>query len=305
MIAYTLVGPLGDSFPLDGSTGIDHLGIAGQLMPPYDTTTQDVPSDTGSRVVEVRPKARTLPVPLLVQDHHLSAETLDDRVSALLSALNPADGPCTLLADALDDTGKVRRDNAGNARRRRLVCWYTGGAEAATRAWGDEYQGYFQQLGLTFLADDPYWRPMQPQVTPFRSDPPVRWLPLLPLAVGTGAVLGGSVEVNDGDALAYPVVRIEQPGTSITALNRTTGLSWTVDTSSARGSAVTVDTRPAWAGGGRAVVTDAGDNLYDKLTGTLWPLAKRSNDLQLTVAGATPGGTVVTFTYDTRHLGPV
>jgi len=297
----------GELVQLDGSDGIDELGVTGHLLPPYELLSQETYGGNakldrrgaGERTRVVRSRPRQMLVRVLVQDGARSEAALEAQLEEFVEQLNPEEGPLRLLATKVDDQGEPLLDRRGNVRTRALTAYYVGGAEGQAR--GEENGGWWAELPLVFRADDPYWRALVPASRVFQTETPVLWLPILPERLGSASLLGESTEHNDGSVRTYPVLRLIVPGTRLTFTNRTSGASWSLNTTGADGQPVTVDTRPTLLGGGRTVTREDGLSLYDQLTGDPWPLLRGRNDLTITVAGETPGSTRLELTYDLRH----
>jgi hypothetical protein len=308
VILWAYEGPNGVVTDLSGLDGIDELGVQGAGMPSYDLLTRSVPGGTGEIVEAVQARSRTVTVPIAVQSRTRSGRALEDRLEQLADALAPEDGPGRLLATRADDLGQplTYLDEDGVTRRTRtraLRCWFQGGMETDLSWQGGSYGGFWLIGGLVLYADRAYYEPLVPQMRRFTSPKPVDWFPFLPLVIGGDSAIGGSIETNPGAIEAWPVIRVEHPGTLLRATNLTTGESWSVITNASEGQAVTVDTRPPWLGGGKTVSRDDGLSLYDQLDGSLWPLARGQNQLQIEVVNGT-ADSLVTFTYWPQYRTP-
>jgi hypothetical protein len=306
VILWAYEGPNGVVTDLSGIDGVDELGVQGAGMPSYDMLTRAVPGGTGEIVEGVQARSRTVTVPIAVQSRTRSGAALEARLEQLADALAPEDGPGRLLATRADDAGVplTYRDQDGllRTRTRALRCWFQGGMETDA-AWGDSFGGFWMVGGLVLYADRAYYEPLLPQMRRFTSPKPANWFPLLPLVIGGDSAVGGSVETNPGAIEAWPVIQVENPGTLLRVTNLTTGEAWSVITNTSEGQTVTVDTRPPWLGGQKTVSRADGLSMYDQLDGTLWPLARGTNQLRIEVVN---GGTdsLVTFTYWPQYRTP-
>lgn len=306
MILWAWEGPNGDHVDLTGVDGVDEAGPQGAWMPTYDILSREVPGGSGTLIEEIRANVRVVTVPLVVQDptRKGSGSALEARLALLADQLAPEDGAGRLLATRADDNGVPLRDPQTQlVRTRALRAFYTGGVEL-DRSYSDTAGTFWQVAALVFQADRPYYEPAVAVSRTFKTGVPKTWFPMLPLRVGSDSLTGSTVEVNDGAVETYPIVTVHTPGSAISFSNDTTGESWTVDTSTASGQSVTIDTRPSWLGGGRSVARDDGLSLYSKLTGGLWPLARGRNELTLDVEDGTPGQTYVTLNYFPLYRTP-
>jgi len=144
---------------------------------------------------------------------------------------------------------------------------------------------------LTLQAPDPYWYDLTPQTVSYSNNPAVGILPLLPITF-SGQLLGNSLLVNNGTALAFPTWTITGPGTP-TFKNLTTGRQFSLNTSIPSGNVVQVTTKP----GSQAVVNlTTQTNIWDQLVLSslrdLWPLVGGTNQVSLVMAGSSSSSSV-------------
>lgn len=109
------------------------------------------------------------------------------------------------------------------------------------------------------------------------------------MSVSSSRIPGRETLHNDGDAPAWPDLVIRGPASAFSAVNHTTGQSWTLD--------------PDWDGDGpleageQVVITSdpptvtgpAGQVWWGAITGDLWPLDKGDNDVELLLSGSSSG----------------
>lgn len=210
------------------------------------------------------------------------------------------------LARAFSST---RRDGPGA-----LVISRPDGSEREILAYYQ--QGFDSQPGghfadddvvLSLFCEDPYWRDREPTVVPRSYTTPVSFLAPYP-QVSTSQVLGGSIVVNPGSAEAWPDWSITGPADLITATNRTTGETWTLDPNApgidhgpiALGEEVKLTTdRPSVRGPAGEVWTGA----LNWPVASLWGLVPGDNDVVFTVQGASVGSSIA-LSFKARHETP-
>jgi hypothetical protein len=153
---------------------------------------------------------------------------------------------------------------------------------------------------IVLQTPDPYWSDLVQQTLIYTQNIAAGILPLLPIPLSSGTILGNAVITNNGNALAYPTWTITGPGTP-TFKNLTTNKQWSLNAPVPAGNVVQVTTKP---GGQYAVNLTTSANIWDQLVlGTsirnLWPLMAGDNVISISMAGAS-SATAVQVTWTNR-----
>lgn len=261
-------------------------GVSGFDMPLFTPYVDTSPGFDGEINRGFRTEARDITIPILM--YAVGRADFKAMRSALFTDLNPRSGaPGTLTVTEPDGSDS-----------RSIDCFYAGGLEGLL---DDESQGQEFSIALIeFRAPDPYWvgasispRPLKP------PDTTSGWLPLFPITVTAGQVLGNATITNTGQAPAFATFTITGPATSINLVNNTTGEHITLAYNLASGHSITINTRE----GRKSIRLDGVTNLYPYLTldSTLWALAPGVNDVTFTLPGQAPE-TTLAFSYQERFL---
>jgi hypothetical protein len=146
---------------------------------------------------------------------------------------------------------------------------------------------------VTLVTPDPYWTDLVSQSLIYKTNIAAGILPLLPIPLGSGTVLGNATLTNQGSALTWPTWTITGPGTP-TLKNLLTNKQWSLNTAIPTGNVVQVTTKP---GTQMAVNLTTQTNIWDQLVlGTsirnLWPLMAGDNPISIVMAGATAATSV-------------
>ena len=141
-------------------------------------------------------------------------------------------------------------------------------------------------LSLTLQTPDPFWEDLAKQQIVFTVSNVAGILPVLPIGLTGGTIIGNNTVVNGGNATAWPVWTITGPGKP-TMQNLTSGRKWSLNTSIPTGQVVQVITKP---GQQMAVNTTTSANIWDQLVLSslrdLWPLMSGPNQLSIVMAGS-------------------
>lgn len=282
----TWISPDGVETVLNGGAFDVGWDMQGRYMPPIEFVEDDVPSQDGSRLrqIRVRPRELAIPIDVLVA----SLEALRPVMRALVKTFSPARGD-----------GRLRILSADGVSRE-LTCRYRQGLELQ-----EEFRAVLgqQRAVVVFRAVDPYWYDAAPTSRSFRASTPVNFLgdPFLPIKLSSDSVLGTQTVVNDGDVEAWPMWTVAGPATSVLLENVTTGQQIDLPITLIAAQSVVIDTRPFR----KTVRRNDGSNLYGSLTATssLWPLGEGSTQIRTTVGGST-SDTFVTLVYSRRYLTP-
>jgi Siphovirus-type tail component, C-terminal domain len=239
-------------------------GVTGRMMPPVKTTMLPAPGADGSRLLGSVFLERPVVIPVVFPGQ------LTDRVELRQWArvLDPTQGEGVLTV--------VDGPNPG----RFLSCVYEAGLDDLSEELPNMNLG-----NLIFRAARPYWTDAIEMAEGVAQGTSIaHWFPFLPLAVGLSDAFGTVDITIDGDVESWPVINVTGPGSGATALNTTTGKSWTVSGAIPAGSLLQVDTRP-----GVKTVYQDGLSVFSQLTtgSKLWPLAPGPNRIQLALTGTT------------------
>jgi hypothetical protein len=146
---------------------------------------------------------------------------------------------------------------------------------------------------VTLQTPDPYWSDLQDQSLLYSLGVAPGILPLMPVRLGAGTVLGTTVITNNGGAQSWPTWTITGPGTP-TIKNLTSGRQWSLNTSIPAGNVVQITTKP---GTQYAVNLTTAANIWDQLVlggsiSNLWALMTGDNSVSIAMAGATSATSV-------------
>jgi hypothetical protein len=254
------------------------VGGSGRMMPPVKLSTMALPARNGSRFLGSAHAERAVAIPVVAPG------VLTDRAELRRWArvLDPNKGEGTLTVIAGPSPGRYLR------------CAYDAGLDSMLEDSGD-----LNAATLLFRAAYPYWLDAAEQTRAVTQGASVTtWFPFLPLVLGASDAFAAFTITIAGDVESWPIVTVLGPGQQIVARNLTTGYSWTVTTTLAAGSTLTVDTRP-----GKKQVSIDGTNAYSLLapSSSLWPLVPGANRVELAIALTSPAS-VGTFAWRNAWL---
>jgi len=140
---------------------------------------------------------------------------------------------------------------------------------------------------------DPYWSDLVTQSLIYSQNISSGILPVLPVALGSSAIIGNALITNQGSAYTWPTWTITGPGIP-TIKNLTTGKQWSLNASVPAGNVIQVSTKP---GTQYATNLTTSANIWDQLVlGTsirnLWPLVAGDNQINMTMTGASSATSV-------------
>ncbi len=276
------VDPDGNEWPLsdlDLPAGYVCTGIVGISGAPVTLFTTPLPRG-GAVPLQYVPQPRKILVGLYAeaqgedsQDAYLD---LLDRLSlAFYTTRNDVPAPGVIAIQRPD----------GSVRQCSVLC--TAGLDQPD-ASPDTDGVLWTTFALTFEADDPFFEDSADTTLIFAGMPSSATgiLPLLPIAFGSGTVVGNVTVTNDGTADAYPVWTVTGPGTP-TFTNNTTGRTFGLVSSLSTGQVIQITTKP---GAQSAIDIGASTNVWSDLIQStlrdLWPLVRGDNSLTLSLAGA-------------------
>lgn len=246
-------------------------GRRGAFMPPVRHIEDRVPMQNGARFRQSFIEPRSLDMPFHMEDS--DDEVLRAHLRNLMRWFDPSRGDGQL-------------EIAYGATTRRLNCRLQDGLGLDE---SDTNNGiYWQDFVLTLRAADPFWYDAVPSQVVFSSAGGGAgfWFPILPLGLVPSAVFGTSDVENNGDVEAWPIWTIDGPTSGgIVLTNNTTGLEMQLTgLTLLLGQTLTIDTRP----GHKTVERDDGSNrMGDGFVGSLWPLARGTNSVTVSVGGST------------------
>lgn len=142
---------------------------------------------------------------------------------------------------------------------------------------------------LTLLCPKPYWQAPTVEKAVFRQPDPIDYYD--PYAgISSGQVLGEATVVNRGDAHTWPTLTVTGPAVQVTATNHTVGQTYVLDLTRyapgglAEGETATVVSRPIQV---RGPSGEKWPGVLNWPQAQVWPLAARTNRIDLAVDGAT------------------
>lgn len=250
-----------------GISGVEGIPVMMQTMPLLDGTA--VPN-------LYIPQPGTLIIGILVAPPASGAENdyynlLDNLVRAFINRRNELPAPGTLI---------IQRPNGTS---RQITVYQTSGGNTPEVGLND-----MTAYTFTLQTPDPYWSDLVSQNMSFVIAGGVPGiLPLLPIQLAGGTVMGNATITNNGSAIAWPTWVITGPGTP-TIQNLTTGRTWSLNTLIPGGNVVQVITKP----GSQMVynITTA-TNIWDQLVLSslrdLWGLVGGNNNVNVSMAGST------------------
>jgi hypothetical protein len=264
----------------DGSVTLlqQRLGARGRFAPPIKLVTDQISGVHGSRVRTVRADAANIVVPVLLSTALTNPDGFRTLVRQLASALNPLRGSGMLRSTVTHTSGVVEV--------RLMVAYYVDGMNFTE---DDTTTGYpsllFQSDGPPFWTDDADTSLLFTNQATSYTWFPIGGAPWAPLVLNASSIFATATVVNTGDAEAWPVWTITGPVSGLIQFdNLTTAKSLWLDYAIGSGQTnVVLNTRP-----GLKSATQGATSLYGYLTSwDMWPLAPGSNNIQITVPGAT------------------
>jgi hypothetical protein len=254
-------------------------GRAGQWMPPFGLVETAVPDEAGSRLDNVRTKPRDLDLPFVIVD--TGYEAVITRIRALAKKFLCTEGQ-----------GKLRVTRA-DLTQREITAAYGGGLDTAKVTAGT------LKTVLAFHAPDPYWMATSAVINTYTKGIASIFFPFFPLVLTNSDIFSDATIDNPGDVEAWPVWRINGPGSDPGLANLTTGKTLTLTVTLAAGDYVEIDTRPGY----KTVKLNGETNLFGSLGGTssLWSLLAGLNSIRIELNDATDASSVV-LSYYPRYL---
>lgn len=265
---------------LKGSTG---LGVA-----PVDIAKSDRITSDGSIVRGVRYTDRELFIPLLVEQPSSGDLSLWRRELTRLLAPFSGDPAGSLVDVQIEDpaTGTVRM----------IRGIYTDGLDGE---WGDDTDGSWQSLGLTFDCADPWWlgpeRLVSLQVNPGSKPFLSNTVEFFPVMLAQSVVVGEFDVTIEGDGPVFPSWEIIGPGEDLRISNGTDVIE--IDGEFKAGTTTVINTNPGI--GARSMVPDRWADT--SLKSRLFPLNPGRQTITASLVGATTD-TMVRLVYRERYL---
>lgn len=261
-------------------------GMKGFQMPPIDYVEDEVPFLHGTKLRQIKVKARELDLPIKVScpDSGTFAATMRN----LLKTFNP-----------LNNDGRLRMVSYDGVKRD-INCRYVSGFEMdeSTENSGDTWQN---AIGV-FRAFDPFWYDISPTIITFTNGSPATFLqsPFLPLKITSSTIFGNQTITVNGDVETNPTWVITGPGDSIVINNLTTGESINLNYSLGAGEYINIDTNE----GKKTVTKNDGTNLYQYLSNdsSLWSLQAGVNNIQIQMQNSGTASSVQ-LSYTNRYWG--
>ncbi|MDF2792061.1 MAG: hypothetical protein K0S80_5163 [Neobacillus sp.] len=262
------------------------LGSKGFYMPPFSFAEEEVPFQPGSRLRNVKVKARDVDLPLRIIG--INEIDLENNLRNITRIFNP------LKAD-----GKIKVTGYDGSQRE-LFCRYTGGFEMEESS--STRRRTWQKAVGVFRAFDPFWYDSSTKVQTFKiNESPGLFFPILPLRLASSTVFADISIDNTGDVETWPEWIITGPCDSVTLTNLTTGETTNLEVTLEVGETITIDTRPFQ----KTITKSDGTNLFYTMTddSSLWSIQDGNNAIQIQMANATADSSVQ-LTYRNRYWGP-
>lgn len=278
------IDPTGAEHILSGSDGVEVLkGPEGRFMPPVSFIEEDVPYQSGSRLRQVKVKAREVDLPIEITG--INEIEIRNKLRNFLRIFNPTKGDGILKATTSDGI------------QRELKCRYSGGLEIS------ESGMTWERFVLVLKAFDPYWYDTATNVQTFTTGQPATFFPMFPLRLSSSSVFADISIDNTGDVETWPEWIITGPGEYVVLRNLTTGEFTELETSIGIGETITIETKPGKAG--KSVRKNDGTNLYGTQTegSSLWALLDGKNNIRIEMANTTAESSVQ-LSYRNRYWGP-
>lgn len=255
-----------------GITGIEGLPVMLQTVPLLDGTA--VPNiyipQPGSITIGI------LVAPPAAGNENDYYNLLDRLVRAFVSRRNELPSPGYLQIQRPDGTS------------RQITVYTTAGMNTPEVGLND-----MSVYTFTLATPDPYWSDLTPQQINFTIPNAPGILPMLPVQLSGGSVIGNATVMNNGTAIAWPTWLLTGPGTP-TMQNFTTGRKWSLNTSIPGGNVVQVVTKP---GSQMAYNITTATNIWDQLVLSslrdLWGFTGGNNNINITMAGSSLASSVL------------
>ncbi len=263
--------------------------VKGRFFPAVDFEEDGVPGQPGLRLRAVRHGVHEFTLPHWVDG---TTETdLRSKLRLLVARMDPTRGDGWVRCVA--PGGDVRE----------IECRVAAGLDV-DETLGQQAGILSQRLTLTFRAWDPYWAATADTTITYAGGGVVAtFFPFFPMRLSASETIAADTVTNPGDVDSWPVWTVTGPATDMTATNNTTGKTLTLTFAPAltNPQTVTIDTRP----GAKTVTRDDGTSLFSalSLTSQLWPLARGSNSITVSVGGTT-AASKVKLMFRPRYLGP-
>jgi hypothetical protein len=260
--------------------------VSGRFMPPIVFEEDGIPQQPGLRLRAVRHDVRTFMLTLWITA--ADGPSLRLAMRDLVTKMDPHRGPGAIVFTT--PVGDLRQ----------ITCSYASGLEVGEKL-GESSGPTVQIAAVTFRAHDPYWADVADTSAVFTTGALPNFFPFFPLRLSSSQVVVDTTIDNLGDLDAWPLITITGPGSVINAANLTTGLYLDFGTGSiGTGQSVIIDTRP----GAKTVVMQDGLNVFAALSATsaLWSLVPGNNAIRLTMSGADPITSQISFSYRCKYL---
>lgn len=288
---FTWIDPVGGHTDLVVSWDMN-----GRWMPPVSFLADKLPGRSGDVLRHVRHEPRTVTIPInLLATCVTGTSSLADvqtRLGALVHAMDPVRGDGIL------------RITKADGQQRDLTCRYAAGLELPEK-FGSTSSLRYQKANLSFIAHDPYWSATSTTVIDFMSAAAENFFPFFPMHLSTSQIVVSETITNPGTVESWPVWTIYGPGTNIVLVNPATG-EWMNFANNGgleipAGETVIINTTP-----NVKTVTRGSDNanLWSYLTAdsSLWAIPAGGSQIQLQMAGTTPGESVMRLSFVPRFV---
>jgi len=268
---------MANGYICSGIAGIDGIPVTMQTIPLLDGTA--IPT-----IYNVQPG--TIAIALLVSrpagggsnDYYA---LLDKVINAFTCRRNELPAPGQIVIQRPDGTS------------RSVSVYTTSGLDTPEVGLND-----MMVYAFTFQTPDPYWYDDTQQNLVFTLNYASGILPLLPIWLAGGTIIGNAT-INNPGAATYPTWTITGPGTP-TIKNLTTGRQWSLNTAIPAGQIVQIVTK---RGQQMAVNQSTGSSIWDQLSystiSDLWSFVTGVNNINISIPGAT-AATAVSLAWTNR-----
>jgi phage-related protein len=269
--------------------------LNGRWMPPVSFITDKLPGRNGDVLRHTRLEPRVVTLPVNVSATCTTGNPLADvqtSLSNLVYAMLPTRGD-----------GKLRVTNA-NGQQFDLTCRYSGGLEMPEK-FGQTSSRNYQKATLSFIANDPVWTSTSTTIIDYTSASAVPFFPFFPLHLSTSQIVVSTFVTNPGTMESWPIWTIYGPGSNILLVQQDTGEIMDFSNSGGLtiplGESIIIDTTP---GVKTVTLGSDGSNLWKYLTdnSSLWAIPAGGAQIQLQMAGTTPGNSVMRLSFVSRYV---
>lgn len=257
------------------------IGPSGRYMPGIEYFEEESPFQSGSRVRQVKVKAREMDFPVEINGQ--TQMDIRKKLRELTRIFNPLKGEGTIKSISPDGS------------QREIKCRYIGGLEI------NESGQIWEKFVLVLKAFDPYWYDTATNVQTFSTGQLATFFPFFPLRLTASTVFADVSIDNSGDVETWPEWIITGPGENLVIRNLTTNEILSLTLKLGEGEILIIDTKP----GKKSIRKNDGTNLFGTQSddSSLWALQEGMNNIRIEMANATVNSSVQ-LSYRPRYWGP-